>query len=37
MLNKSPPSSDPCDTPRSISVHVLKPVLSVVICHLLVK
>ena len=30
MLNESHPSTDPCDTPRNISVHLLKPVPGVV-------
>ena len=30
------PSTHPCVTPRSISVHLLKPVLGLVLCHLLV-
>ena len=37
ILNKSDPSTAPCGTPKSISVHLPKPVLSLVLCHLLVK
>ena len=37
ILNKNGPSTDPRGTPKSISVHLLKPVFSFVLWHLLVK
>ena len=33
-LSKSDPGTDPCGTPKIISVLLLKPVLTLVLCHL---
>ena len=37
MLNNRGPNTEPCGTPHNNSIHELKDVLILVLCHLLSK